>query len=90
MKKLISISALVIGAFFVMVMAGGNVPEGMAGPKEGSPCKNLGPMEGRVACDGKKVIACSSYTKYKYIVTQTCTAAQKCVAAPDGQSASCK
>ncbi|HOS40774.1 MAG TPA: hypothetical protein PLG31_13640 [Spirochaetota bacterium] len=90
MNKLVSSTVVVLGLLLAVVLVSGISPMGIAAPKAGGSCTGIGPMDGRVACDGKKVIACSSYTKYKYIVTQTCSATQKCVAAADGKSASCK
>lgn len=90
MKLLLTVMIGVAGMLVAISMVAAVITDGHAAPKEGSSCAGIGPMEGKVACDGKKVIACSSYTKYKYILTQTCSAKQKCIAAADGKSASCK
>ncbi len=85
MKKMIVLTAVILGVFSMITISCGK-----STPKEGGSCKGIGPMDGIAACDGQKVIVCSSYTKYKYIVMQTCPANKKCVAAADKKSAGCK
>ena len=88
MKKSISFAAVVFGLLIIFAVACGKGP-GPAAPgeaKEGASCEGIGAMDSRIACDGQKVIACSSFTGYKYTVTMTCSAEQKCVVAKDGKS----
>lgn len=91
MGKILSFFTVILFSFYLISpMACGKGSDGKSTPKEGGSCEGIGAMEGKIACDGQKIIACSSYTKYKYIVTQTCSANQKCSVAPDGKSAACK
>ena len=89
MKKLMSASVFLISCMIVFAMACGG-SGGSGTPVEGGSCEGIGPTEGKIACDGQKIIACSSYTKYKWIKTQTCDEGKKCVVAADGKSASCE
>ncbi len=55
----------------------------------GSSCEGIGPMEGKLACEGNKTLFCSSYSKYKYQVHKTCPEGQTCKMTADGKAAQC-
>ena len=57
-------------------------------PKEGGSCKGISATDGLIACDGNKIIFCSSYSDYKWTKQNECTDGTKCVA--EGKTASCK
>lgn len=58
--------------------------------KIGDSCKGISAMDGKIACDGNKVIFCSSFSNYEWKMQQECAAGQSCVVGADGKSASCK
>lgn len=57
-------------------------------PKEGDSCDGISATDGLIACDGNKIIFCSSYSKYKWTKQSDCAEGTKCVA--EGKGASCK
>ena len=93
MKKFKCLMVVTFSLLLVLTIGCGKKPAGKTDPKNpkvGDSCKGIGAMESRMACDGQKIIFCSSYSKYVYKMTQTCAADKKCTVAPDGKSASCK
>ncbi len=61
-----------------------------ANVKIGDSCEGISATDGKAACDGNKIIFCSSYSKYKWKLQQECAAGTTCTAAADGKSAGCK
>ena len=59
-------------------------------PIIGDSCKGMSAMDGELSCDDDKVIFCSSFSDYKWKMTQECKGGTKCTAEPDGKTASCK
>lgn len=57
-------------------------------PKEGGSCKGISATDGLIACEGNKVIFCSSYSNYVWTKQSDCADGTTCVA--EGKSASCK
>jgi len=55
----------------------------------GSSCEGIDSMSAAVFCEGKKVLFCSSLTKYKYIVQTECPRDQVCKLSSDGKATSC-
>lgn len=55
----------------------------------GTSCEGIGAMEGLLACDGNKTLFCSSFTKYKYQLQNTCPEGQICQMTADGKAAKC-
>lgn len=58
--------------------------------KVGDTCKELGVMDAKLACDGNKVLFCSSFTSYEWKVQNECPAGQSCIVDPATNSAGCK
>lgn len=90
MKIFNSIMAVTFSLLMVLSLACGKKSGASNEVKEGGSCKGISAMEGKMACDGQKIIVCSSYTNYIYKATQTCGEGKKCTVAPGGKSASCK
>lgn len=66
---------------------GSNTP-----PKEakiGDSCEGMEAVAA-YACDGKKVIFCSSFTKFKFKEQMQCDKDQTCKVGEDGTSATCE
>ncbi|MCB1306349.1 MAG: hypothetical protein KDK37_18800 [Leptospiraceae bacterium] len=73
---------------FALQCGGSNAAGG--DPKVGDTCKDLGPMDARIACSDNNIIFCSSYSDYKYKLQRECDEGTTCKVGADGKSASCQ
>lgn len=94
MKKTM-LGVLMLSCLVLFLIAACGKSEGGAAaaagpPVEGSSCQGIGAMDSKMACDGQKILFCSSASQYKYAQSQVCGDDKKCVVAPDGKSASCQ
>jgi hypothetical protein len=96
MNRLVQLSTLVAACFSLTLGAckGSDAPKGKLSaadkPVEGDSCEGLDESDGVMACDGAKMLFCSSFSKYKWSVQETCAEGQSCSLAADGKGASCK
>lgn len=58
--------------------------------KVGDKCNELGATEGKLACEGNKIIFCSSYSNYEWTMQSECPAGQSCIVDTATNSAGCK
>ena len=94
MKKIITLSVSIVLALTLFGISGCKSKSAEGTPTAGKiavghSCSGIGSMEARMHCDEDKVMFCSSYTKYKYTIQQTCPKGQVCDLAKDGKSATC-
>lgn len=56
----------------------------------GGSCAGLGALDALMSCVGQKRLFCSSYSEYKWTMTQECPEGQSCHLAADGKSGGCE
>ena len=85
-----AVLSVVLSLLFIAVLgcSGGGESGGKA--TVGSSCEGIGSMGAKFACDGSKVLFCSSLTKYKYQVQTECNEKQVCKVLEGGKSSKCE
>ncbi len=58
--------------------------------KVGDTCKELDAMSSKMVCVDNKLLFCSSYSQYKYIIQHNCSAKHVCFVDPSGKSGGCE
>jgi len=86
MKRILSFSALFLVVSFSLACGSSGTSEPV---KVGSSCKGMD-AAAAYACDGKKVLFCSSMTDFKYQKQSECKKKQTCELNADKTVATCK